>query len=63
MMRQEFIITGDKDKSPDYWVYMIYVFLSANWDGILLAIAMCCVRWKQLVWRTAGSGPNLSRPR
>ena len=48
IISDDFLTTGS-DSSPDYWKYMIYVFISANWDAILLAIAMFTVRWRQLV--------------
>jgi hypothetical protein len=50
LVRDDFLTTG-QDASPDYWKYMIYVFLSANWDAFLLAVATLLVRWHQWVRR------------
>ena len=49
MVRNSFLATGVSDPNRDYWVYMIYLFLSANWDALLLLVATNFVRWRQLV--------------
>ena len=51
IISDDFLTTGS-DSSPDYWKYMIYVFISANWDAILLMVALLTVRWRQLVRRS-----------
>ena len=49
VVRNSFLATGVSDPNRDYWVYMIYIFLSANWDALLLLVATIFVRWRQLV--------------
>ena len=48
-LRQTFLSTGVNDPNRQYWVYMIYVFLSANWDAMLLLVATVFIRWHQWV--------------
>jgi len=48
MVRSEFL-AQDNDPSQAYWIYFVYIFLSANWDAILLLVATLTVRWKYLV--------------
>ena len=58
IISDDFLTTGS-DSSPDYWKYMIYVFISANWDAILLMVALLTVRWRQLVRH---SNPPINPP-
>jgi len=48
MVRSEFL-AQDNDPSQAYWIYFVYIFLSANWDALLLLVATLTVRWKYLV--------------
>jgi len=56
LIAANFLSTGT-DANTNYWVYLIYLFLAANWDAILLFFAMWFVRWEQLVRR---AGPAAS---
>jgi hypothetical protein len=49
VVQANFLSTGVADPNRDYWVYLIYIFLSANWDALLLLLATVLVRWVQLV--------------
>jgi len=67
MVRSEFL-AQDNDPSQEYWIYFVYIFLSANWDAILLLVATLTVRWKYLVGpachgERSGPGADANRGR